>query len=143
MKTKVMLLLALCVFLLPSGVVGSTAATEEKAPELEATPSTDVQAKPAEESPISPFEAAGTCTAELDCPGSCCPGYCPFPISCTGESVCRVGADWVKCDDRPRIYCNQVRPYCTTTCCTSYYVCDKFCGGIGACSYGCCECAPF
>lgn len=137
MKAKVMLLLALCVFLLPSGVVGSTAATEEKAPELEATSSTDVEAKPAEESPILPFEAAGECTAE-----QWCSGYCPSAISCTGGYRCRVGTDWVRCDDDPRIYCNQ-GTYCTTTCCTSYYVCDKFCGGIGACTNGCCECAPF
>jgi|GEM_PF-3364858 len=78
----------------------------------------------------------GQCSAQESCQG-----YCPPVISCQGDYECLVGSGWVRCDGGPTIYCNQGTA-CGTICCSSYYVCDKYCGGIGACYDGCCECEP-
>jgi len=78
----------------------------------------------------------GQCSAQESCQG-----YCPPFISCQGDYECLVGSGWVRCDGGPTIYCNQGTA-CGTICCSSYYVCDKYCGGIGACYDGCCECEP-
>jgi hypothetical protein len=79
-----------------------------------------------------PFTEQG-CNASTTCPNAC-PSY----IHCSGTYSCLVQPNqWIECDGN-REYCGA--PTCFTTCCWGYKDCDYYCGGIGDCVNGCCEC---
>lgn len=64
--------------------------------------------------------AWASCTARVGCEVT--------TIECSGQSACYSGADWVQCDDQPRITC----PVCQaqTTCCNGQFL---YCNGYSSC----------
>jgi hypothetical protein len=65
-------------------------------------------------------QAQATCSAQVICEVTV--------ISCSGQSVCQSGPDWVQCDNQARIYC----PVCQAqiTCCDGRFM---YCNGYSSC----------